>query len=236
MSEAFECFMRLYSGLSREGPGDVASMMPALTGLPQSARIFDAACGSGADTKNMLDVSSLARVVGVDKQQQFIDAAKARGLRADFYTGDMLEPDGLFDLVWCAGAVYFVGVETALNSWRPHLKPAGRIGFSEIVWLTDTPSAPAKKFWHDAFPAMGNITQMSERIEKLGFRVISAKPLGRSGWETYYAGLAANIAKIKSGHITPVMAQTLAETETEIELFNAHPGQYDYAVFVAEPI
>ncbi len=236
MSEVFDCFMRLYSGLPREGPGDASSLMRALDGLPKNARIFDAACGSGADTVMMLDVLPQAQIIGVDKQQQFIDAANARGLNAEFTVGDMLEPDGMFDLIWSAGAVYFAGIEAALNAWRPHLNAKGRIGFSEAVWLSDTPSVVAKDFWQEAFPAMGNIAQMVARIEKSGFRVCSATSIGRASWEGYYWGLRARIAEIKAGQVSAVMAQVLAETEAEIELFDRHFGEYDYAVFVAEPV
>lgn len=235
MSEEFDCFIRLYSGLPREGPGDAESLALALQGLPAGARIFDAACGSGADTALMLDAMPQAEIFAVDKQQQFIDAAISRGLQADFQVGDMLKPSGKFDLIWSAGAVYFVGVEAALTAWRPHLKNGGRIGFSEAVWLTDTPHKAARNFWDDAFPAMGNIAEMTARIEAKGFRVILAKPLGRAAWLGYYASLAANIAEIRLNAPSKIMEKVMANTESEVALFEAHFGDYDYAVFIVEP-
>jgi len=235
MSEEFDCFMQLYSGLLREGPGDAESLSLALQGLPAGARIFDAACGSGADTGLMLDTLPQAEILAVDRQQQFIYAANSRGLPADFQVGDMLKPCGKFDLIWSAGAVYFVGVEAALAAWRPHLKNSGRIGFSEVVWLTDTPHKAAQDFWNDAFPAMGNIAEMSARIEAKGFRVISSRPLGRGAWLGYYASLAARIADIRLNAPSKMMQQVIAETESEMVLFEAHFGDYDYVVFIIEP-
>ncbi|MEE9453992.1 MAG: class I SAM-dependent methyltransferase [Paracoccaceae bacterium] len=229
-------FWTLYSGLTREGPGDKASLARALQGLAKEARIFDAACGSGADSAMMLDMLPEVEIIGVDKHPEFIAAAKARGLRADFHVSDMLAPDGKFDLIWCAGAVYFVGIEAALKAWGPHLEPGGRIAFSEVVWLTDTPSNAAKTFWQEAYPQIGTIASMRQRIEGCGFNVTSATPLGRAGWQHYYASLAARISELRKSPVSDNMAAVLVETEAEIALFEAHFGEYDYAVFLVQPL
>lgn len=235
MSEQFDAFMTLYTGLDREGPGDEASLAKAMAGLPAKARIFDAACGSGADTAMMLDILPEAQIIGVDKQPIFIDGAMSRGLNADFRVGDMLEPDGMFDLIWSAGAVYFVGLEAALKAWRGHLNPGGRVAFSEIVWMTGTPSEQTRTFWEAEYPQIGTIDSLSQRIEASGFKVISAEPLGRKGWDSFYDSVQASIKKLRKGTISPVMETVLAESEFERNLFYTHPGDYDYAVFNIEP-
>ncbi|MBL1434638.1 MAG: methyltransferase domain-containing protein [Rhodobacteraceae bacterium] len=235
MSEAFGAFMQLYSGLPREGPGTIDSLLNVLeiADTPPLGRVLDAACGTGADSKILSRALPNVELIGVDKQAEFIEAAKARGLRADFRVGDMLWVEGDFDLIWCAGAVYFFGVETVLEAWRGHLRPGGKVAFSEVVWREQA-SAEAKAFWAEAYPAMDSQNGLNARIESCGFKVLSAEPLGRAGWEAYYNALRANIARLKGQN--PVMDEVIAETEAEIAVYDAHFGEYDYVVYLVEPV
>ena len=57
--------------------------------------------------------------------------------------GDMRQLDfepASFDLIWCEGAAYIMGVEAALRAWRPLLKPGGRLALSEAAWLRPEPA------------------------------------------------------------------------------------------------
>jgi len=235
MPERLKAFMALYSDLPRQGPGTVNSLLNVLdiADPPPLGRVLDAACGSGADVETILRALPGVEVIGIDQQSGFIEAAKARGLGADFKVGDMLWPEGFFDLIWCAGAVYFIGLETALAAWRSHLHPGGKIAFSELVWLGE-PSAPAKAFWQEAYPQMDSIHGLTARIEASGFALLSVEPLGRAGWEPYYDALRGNIAKLKGQ--SAVMDAVIAETEAEIAIFDAHFGEFDYAVYLVEPV
>ena len=235
MSDDFAAFMELFSDLPREGPGSVDSLLQVLemANTPVMGRILDAACGSGADSETMSRILPGAEIIAVDKQDQFINAAKARGVQADFRVGDMLEPDGEFDLIWCAGAVYFYGVEKALVAWRKHLRPSGKIAFSEMVWLTNSPSAQAKDFWAQAYPDMVGVNQMISRIESNGFRVISADPLGRAGWDAFYSALKKRTEQLRGQ--SPVMDAVLSENDSEMAVFDACFPEYDYVVFLVEP-
>jgi len=40
-----------------------------------------------------------------------------------------------FDLIWCEGAIFIIGLEKGLTEWRPLLKKDGYIVFSELSWL-----------------------------------------------------------------------------------------------------
>lgn len=235
MSEAFSAFMQLYSDLPREGPGSIDSLLNVLeiADTPPLGRVLDAACGTGADCETLARALPNVELIGVDKQAEFIEAAKARGLQVDFQVGDMLWVTGNFDLIWCAGAVYFFGVETVLEAWRSHLQPGGKIAFSEVVWRGQA-STEAKDFWAEAYPKMDSQNGLSARIEACGFRVLSAEPLGRAGWETYYNALRENIERLKGQ--SPVMDEVIAETEAEIAVYDAHFGEYDYVVYLVEPV
>ncbi len=235
MSEDFAAFMALYSGLPREGPGTVDSLLNVLdiADPPPLGRVLDAACGSGADTETLTRALPNAEIIGVDSQPAFIEAAKARGVRAEFQVGDMLWPAGDFDLIWCAGAVYFFGVETVLEAWRGHLRAGGKVAFSEVVWR-GPPTPKAKAFWCEAYPHMTTQSALTARIEACGFKVLSAEPLGRAGWEGYYAALRENIARLQGQ--SPVMDAVIAETQAEIALFDSDFGCYDTVVYLAEPL
>jgi SAM-dependent methyltransferase len=235
MSEAFSAFIELYSGLPREGPGSVDSLLTVLeiADPPPLGRVLDAACGSGADSETISRVLPGVELIGLDSQSAFISAAKARGLNAEFTIGDMLWINGEFDLIWCAGAVYFFGVETVLEAWRSHLRPGGKVAFSEVVWR-GPPTPKAKAFWADAYPQITSQNALTARIEACGFRVLSAAPLGRAGWEGYYAALQKNIIRLQGQ--SPIMDEVIAETQAEIDLFHSDFGCYDYVVYLTEPL
>ena len=234
MPDSLDAFMTLYSDLPREGPGTVGSLLNVLdiADPPPLGRVLDAACGSGADAGTILRVLPGVELIGIDSQPAFIEAAKKRGVRADFSVGDMLWPEGKFDLIWCAGAVYFIGLETVLEAWRSHLSPGGKIAFSELVWVGQ-PSVAARAYWQTAYPHMDTQNGLASRIEASGFKLLSAEPLGRAGWEDYYNALRSNIESHRGE--SQEMDAIIAETEAEIAIFDTDFGSFDYVVYLVAP-
>ncbi|MEZ5714444.1 MAG: squalene/phytoene synthase family protein [Paracoccaceae bacterium] len=54
----------------------------------------------------------------------------------------MMQATGPFDLIWCAGAIYFIGVTEALAGWRDALAPGGVVAFSQAcLFRPDPPQA-----------------------------------------------------------------------------------------------
>ena len=51
------------------------------------------------------------------------------------------------DLIWAEGSIYVMGIERALAMWRPWLRPAGCVAFSDFAWWTDVPSEEPSRFW-----------------------------------------------------------------------------------------
>ncbi|MEM9780645.1 MAG: class I SAM-dependent methyltransferase, partial [Pseudomonadota bacterium] len=151
-------FFTLHSDLPREGPGDRASLDRAMerVGVTRDARILDAACGPGADIEGLLAHAPEGQVTAIDKHLHFIDAVNARfeaDARVTARQGDMAQPGGSFDLIWCAGALYFLGVEDGLRGWREVLTPGGHVVFTEPVIFQTPPSAAAIAFW-EGYAAM----------------------------------------------------------------------------------
>lgn len=137
-----DAFFRLHANLPREGPGEAADIAWAaeLADLKPDALVLDAASGPGSDIGALLHVAPKGHVTAVDLHGPFMDAARTRWGKDDqvtLMTGHMLAPKGPFDFIWCAGAVYFLGIGAALSAWRPCLASGGSTAFSEPGYFTE---------------------------------------------------------------------------------------------------
>ena len=196
-------FFTLYQGLAREGPGEAADLDWALglAGTPDAARICDAGAGSGADAEVLAEARRKARITAVEKAPALAAEARARlarfAPRVKLVEGDMARLAGPYDLIWSAGAVYFLGVSEALSRWRGALAPGGRVAFSEPVWLTADPPQAAREFWA-GYPAISDLAGIEARVRAAGYRTLGARMIVGRPWETYYTPLAARIAALRA--------------------------------------
>ena len=131
-----------------------------MSGVGPGTRLLDIGCGTGAQTV-VLAQSSPARIVAVDNHPPFIDAlnreARRLGIadRLEARVADMrfLEfADGSFDLIWCEGAIYNVGVEAGLRDWRRMLRRDGHVALTEVCWRKPDPPAECAAFWSREYP------------------------------------------------------------------------------------
>jgi SAM-dependent methyltransferase len=236
-------FFTLHSGLPHEGPGSREDTLRALklAGLSGRLDVLDIGCGPGPASLVLLEALPEARVTGVDAHAPFLDQARARvaaaGHAARFVAmeGDMAAlpfGPGSFDLLWCEGAAYIVGVERALSLWRALLRPGGRIAFTDAVWLVSEPAAEARAVWAE-YPEMTDVAGTRERIVRAGWRALGDFVISDAAWENYYGPLSARRAKLVPEHGAD--APALAESAREIALRRSHGHEYGYAFFVAEP-
>jgi SAM-dependent methyltransferase len=228
----------LYGGLERAGPGSAADTLRALAlcGVSGPVRVLDIGCGSGAASLVLLAALPEATVTATDLFAPFLADAERRvasaGERPRFRAveADMAAPPfapGSFDLLWCEGAAYIIGVPQALAAWRGLLAPGGRLAFSEAVWLTGTP-APRARAMFEGYAAMTDVAGVRARIASAGWRLLGDFVLSSLAWQNYYGPLEARARTLDE---TPLVAETLEE----IEVWRAHGGDYGYAFFVAEP-
>jgi trans-aconitate methyltransferase len=233
-----EAFLTLYSDLAREGPGAPADLGWALSvaATPAQARIMDAGCGSGADTLTLAKERPRARIEAVDKIAQFVEAAKRRtapfGDRVQVRQGDMAQLQGPYDLIWCAGAIYFLGVTEGLRAWRPALAPGGAVAFSEPC-LLPRPSDAARAFWAE-YPQITDVAGIRGRVADAGFRVLGEQMQIGDAWEAYYIPMARRIAALRPG-ATGALAEALDAAEAEIARWRAAPSEIAYALMVVAP-
>ena len=233
-----EAFLTLYSDLNREGPGAAADLGWALSvaATPAQARICDAGCGSGADTVTLAKERPKARIEAVEKIAQFVQAAQKRtapfGDRVAVRQGDMAQLDGPFDLIWCAGALYFLGVTEGLKGWRDALAPGGVVAFSEPC-LLPRPSDAARAFWAE-YPQITDVAGIRARVAAAGYRVLGEQMQIGDAWEAYYIPMAKRIEKLRPD-ATGALAAALDEAEAEIARWRAAPSEIAYALMVVAP-
>jgi trans-aconitate methyltransferase len=231
-------FWVLHSDLPREGPGEAADIewLSQQINIPSDARICDVACGPGADIAALRGLGAQADVTAIDGQESFIAAAKSANApltNITYQTGDMSELSGPYDLIWCAGAVYFLGIEKALSTWRSALSPSGRIAFSEPCYFTDTPSKGAQAFW-EGEGAITNEAGIKARIEAAGYELIATRKLSDAAWENYYTPMEARIEKLRPDADADLHT-TLDEGLAEIAGWRAHRAETGYLLCVVKP-
>lgn len=234
-------FFTLHRDLPREGPGEPADVHWALAeaGLAGAVRVIDAACGPGADLVTLAEALPDAQIEGVDLQAHFVAAAQDRvaafGPRVSVRQGDMAVLDGPADLIWCAGAVYFLGISAALAAWAPVLAPRGHICFSEPVYVTDPPSAAAQRFWSSEGVDVTTRDGLAAKVKAAGFRTVAARTLAPSAWAAYYVPQAARIEALRPG-AAPDLARVLEAAAQEFALWRTAPEEITYAQLLVAPV
>jgi len=233
-----EAYFTLHRDLPREGPGEAADVAwaTALAGLRDDAEIADIACGPGADIAALLQAAPNGHVTALDKTPHFVAAARA--IRRDdprvmVLQADMARIMNAYDLIWCAGAVYFLGITEALNAWRKSLKPGGVVAFSEPCWFTPTPSDAAIKAWAD-YPAMTDAAGIHARVAAAGYTVLGTRQLSNAAWEAYYTPLEQRIKTLQQG-AAPALAQVLSDHAAEIASWRAHHAEFGYLLTLVRP-
>lgn len=228
-------FFELHKDLPREGPGDLESLDWALSqvNLAQDAAILDAGCGPGADIAGLLAHVPDGRVTAIELHTPFVEAAAnafAGEPRVTVMEGDMATPPGgPYDLIWCAGALYFLGVADGLTAWKRVLKPGGFVAFSEPLYFVETPSDEARAFW-DGHP-VGHRADVLADIAAAGFTLKADRKLPDAAWEAYYQPLEARIARLRDG-ADEALTAVLDEGDAEASGWRAHKEATGYGQFV----
>jgi SAM-dependent methyltransferase len=233
-------FFKLHADLPREGPGETADVAWAaeIAGICPHARICDAASGPGGDIGALLRAAPEGHVTAIDAHAPFIAAAQARfrdNARVRLEVGDMSALEGPFDLIWCAGAVYFLGIQTALSAWRAALAPGGAVAFSEPCFFIDNPSEGAQAFWRGEGVVVRDAAGIADQIATAGYQTLATRRLSDVAWESYYRPMEARIAALKPG-AEIALQEVLDEAEQEIAGWRAHRAETGYLLSVVRPL
>ena len=240
-------FFDIHDGLPRQGPGNRACAERALKlacGLPSAPRVLDLGCGPGLQTLYLAEILPDASITAIDFYPVFIDDLKQRastagfGDRIDARVGDMAMLDialGSVDLIWCEGAAYMMGVENALNTWKPFLAPGGKIALTEAVWLKDNPPAPVRACWEE-YPDMKDVPFNRRLVEKCGYTLLGDFVLTEEAWwQDYYGPLEERVAMLEAKYKDdPTSRAVWEESREEVDVYRQYSDYYGYVFLVMQ--
>lgn len=241
-----EVFFEVYEGLPRQGPGSRQSAMAALAlcrDLPPAPAILDLGCGSGGQTLHLADLTA-GTIVALDLHApsvaHLMRTVAERGLadRVRPIVGDMAAPDlpaESFDLVWSEGALYNLGIDTALGVCRGLLRPGGYLAFTDAVWRRDDPPAEVKAAFDADYPTMGRAADVLALIARRGFELVGHFTLPDADWwDDFYTPMQQRVADLQGRYASdPEALAALAALAAEPEMYRRNSAYYAYEFFVA---
>ncbi|WP_134684933.1 class I SAM-dependent methyltransferase [Brevibacillus migulae] len=239
-------FFKIHRDLLREGPGNNESTRRAyrmLSEVPKHPHILDVGCGPGAQTIELAKLSA-GTITAVDTHEPFLDELNRRAQTAGVSEQVTAQKAsmfslpfaaGSFDLIWSEGAIYIMGFEHGLRTWRPLLKPHGSIVVSELTWLRAAPPVEIAEFWTENYPGMQDVDGNLALIEQAGFEVVGHFILPEAGWWEYYQPLEERIAVLREQYKdNEEKLAHLAVAQQEIDLYRLYSAYYGYVFYVMQ--
>ncbi|GAM10374.1 putative protein [Geobacter sp. OR-1] len=246
-NQIMDYFYEIYEAMPRQGPGSDKATLKALSMLPSfppDTSVLDLGCGTGSQTVALAGQLD-CRITAVDNHWPFLnklqETTKQKGLtdKIEVKEASMLElpfaPES-FDLIWSEGALYIMGMEKALQSLRPLLRPCGYLVYTELTWFTENPPEEAAEFWKQGYPAMLNVEGNLELARGNGFNVIGHFPLPVEAWaEEYYLPLKHTLAQfIKRRPDDSTASEVVDQINAEIDLFVKFQDSYGYCFYMLQ--
>jgi ubiquinone/menaquinone biosynthesis C-methylase UbiE len=242
-------FEEVHTDLPREAPGSAECTERALAALGGGAGIeavLDIACGPGTQTLDLARLLPDAWITAIDLHRPFIERARERARaagvadRVTFETADMNNlsyPDASFDLLWCEGGIYLMGVLEALDAWRRLLVPGGAVAFTDAVWLGDAAPQALEDWWTAEYAKIGSIDNCLDLVAAAGFSVLEHFVLPETAWEAYYGPMQTRIDVLGERYRGDQAAlSVLAESEREIDYYRRWSAHYGYLFVVARRV
>lgn len=236
----------IHGDLPQEAPGDkklTAQAYLSLPSLPPQPNILDIGCGPGTSTIELAKLSG-GNIIALDLSQTFLDELNRRAVIKNVHTsiktvhGSMSEihlPEKSFDLIWAEGAIYLIGVQKGITYWRKFLKPKGYVVFSELSWLTSTPSNEIESFWKRHYADMKSVNQNVTVIKNCGYNLIGQITFPEKAWWNYYTPWEKKLLKLQSEHVSnPSALKRIDKCLNEIKLYRKHHQEYSYVFYICQ--
>ena len=238
----------LHKDAQRQGPGGEAETGLAieLARLDRSRplKIADIGCGTGASTI-ILARELDAQVTAVDLFPEFLEELQSRArlrgvadrIRTVASSMDSLPfPDEEFDAIWSEGAVYNMGFEKGISSWKRFLKPGGKLIVSEITWLTSSRPPEIQAHWDREYPEVDVASTKMGILERHGYSPEAYFVLPANCWlENYYRPMQGRFDAFLERHGASDQAKAIVEGDKhEIALYEKYSAYYSYGFYIAK--
>ena len=246
MNEAsVKYLVEFFASLDLLAPADPDSTRRALKLVPLGANsvIVDAGCGTGRQTLQLLE-ETRSHIIAVDLETALLDGlwqrAESRGLahRLSVEEANMLSlpfSKSSVDLIYCEGAVYNVGLESALDSWRPLLKTGGHVCFSDAAYSTEDPPAEVRAFWEAEYPGISRPEHARQVAIDKGYDPVDFFWMPSEGWEAYYTPVAHRIEELAEAWAEDETGlQVLESIRNEVSLYKRHGSTYGYYFMILQ--
>jgi SAM-dependent methyltransferase len=247
MDDRFNLLIDLHIDADRQGPGsrDATLLAIALSGLAGATdlAIADIGCGTGASTLVLAEELDahvtavdllppfLARLDGAAAEQGLADRITTRACSMDELGFD----DGSLDVIWSEGAIYNIGFEHGVRSWRRYLKPGGVLAVSEITWLTCQRPTELENYWATEYPEVATASAKLAVLEAAGYSPMGYFALPAACWlDNYYRPMQHRFAEFLDRHNQSAPAKQIVESEQdEIRLYEQFSAFVSYGFYIA---
>lgn len=240
----------LHKRAKRQGPGgDSETRMAIELAMLDSSiplKVADIGCGTGASTIQLAR-SLNADITAIDFLPEFLEILKSnaetKGLSNKINTiacsmEDLQFDNNEYDVIWSEGAIYNIGFEKGINSWRHFLKPDGVLVVSEITWITNERPSEIEDYWQEEYPEIDTASSKLKKLEENGYSPISYFVLPEKCWlENYYRPMQDSFTEFLARHSHSKESEAIVEAERkEISLYEKYKAYISYGVYIARKI
>jgi ubiquinone/menaquinone biosynthesis C-methylase UbiE len=238
----------LHRNSDRQGPGSVAETLRAFDVLnypPERViKVADIGCGSGDQTLTLARRID-GQITAVDMVPQFLNDLDERsrilGLDDKIVTLNASMDDLPFareeyDLIWSEGAIYNMGFENGIRSWRNYLKKGGCLAVTEITWMKSDRPKEIEEFWTSLYPEIDTASNKIRLLEYYGFTLLDYFTLKPDSWlVNYYKPIQKRFEDFLARNNQSDLAKKIVEEyEREIELYTRYQDVYNYGFYIAK--
>lgn len=244
-----ELICEYFSLVERQGPGSPEVTKKALSfvdNLTEHSKIADLGCGTGGQTM-VLAQNAPGTVTGLDLFSKFIELFNQNAQKLnlqDRVTGIVGSMDDLpfelesLDLIWSEGAIYNIGFENGLKTWKPFLKKGGYVAVSEASWFTNERPEEIDAFWQDAYPGIDTIPGNMQKMQDAGYLPIASFILPEDCWieHFYKPQISAEKIFLEKNAGNKAAIDFIANQKHETELYYKYKQFYGYAFYIGKKI
>jgi ubiquinone/menaquinone biosynthesis C-methylase UbiE len=211
--------------------------------LPDEPQILDLGCGPGRQTL-VLARETGGHVTAIDLVPPFLEQleerARAAGLAERITTrqqsmADLPYPDESFDLLWSEGAIYNIGFDHGLSSWRRLLRPGACLAVTEVSWLVESPPRHVFDFWQTHYPAMRSHEANEQAVIQAGYTPIGGFVIPEhEWWDDYYTLIDERILALRKERDTKEWNAALDAEEYESRIVREGGGSFGYVFYLMQ--